>query len=538
MGATVAAWYSGSVTHSPRDKLTIVGVEPSECTSCLDDVWQDGYLSTAGAAASGPQASKPRGSGTCQLDGGRRTHCERDQLLAYMRRVQRDLGLTVREGERVLSVASRSGPQASKASNDRFVIRTAPSSHPDGAAGPSTAGGNRTHNRTHCARMVVLACGEASFDAPLRLPPGSHRWVTRKLGEPSQYYGKAAIVVGTGRTGLESAVRLLNYGARHVTLVSRRPNPFGTRSRLWRNPYMNQSLLRIFRFREQSRLDLRLKSHLVSANGTHAVLELVVGSRRQLTVAAEVVIAAIGFTTDVDLIRSIGFRNGRLSPAGETHIRGLYNLAVSHVAPWLSSRSVLGTNIEDSISNVEHMCEAIARQSVAASSSTAATHTHSSRDVPLSPPGLITHTANNLTRRQPSAPINCSALVAQPYDVAPIRSPQAVHTFLAAHFQGRRIFEIGARNGDGSTYPDSRLPFAPLPESLLLWLTTPCLFDSRFCSRLLCARFGPCCGRGARPQVLQGAPQTCCHRGQQQQRRRRNTPLIRGLMQALRAGVG
>lgn len=49
----------------------------------------------------------------------------------------------------------------------------------------------------------------------------------------------------------------------------------------------------------------------------------------------------------------------------------------------------------------------------------------------------------------PSSSIDCALAVAQPVDVAPIRSPQAVHTILARRFANRSITEIGTRNGDG-----------------------------------------------------------------------------------------
>lgn len=48
----------------------------------------------------------------------------------------------------------------------------------------------------------------------------------------------------------------------------------------------------------------------------------------------------------------------------------------------------------------------------------------------------------------PAHAINCSQVVT-PLDVSPARSPLAVHTFLAERFAGKRVVEIGTRNGDG-----------------------------------------------------------------------------------------
>ena len=45
--------------------------------------------------------------------------------------------------------------------------------------------------------------------------------------------------------------------------------------------------------------------------------------------------------------------------------------------------------------------------------------------------------------------VDCTAHVKAPIDVAPIRSPQAIHSYIASRIAGKRIVEIGTRNGDG-----------------------------------------------------------------------------------------
>ena len=44
---------------------------------------------------------------------------------------------------------------------------------------------------------------------------------------------------------------------------------------------------------------------------------------------------------------------------------------------------------------------------------------------------------------------NCFALVPAPVDSAPVRSPQAVHSIIAARVTSKSLVEIGTRNGDG-----------------------------------------------------------------------------------------
>ena len=46
-------------------------------------------------------------------------------------------------------------------------------------------------------------------------------------------------------------------------------------------------------------------------------------------------------------------------------------------------------------------------------------------------------------------PRTCEEAVPSPQDTPPIRSPQAVHTFIAGRVAGKELVEIGTRNGDG-----------------------------------------------------------------------------------------
>ena len=45
--------------------------------------------------------------------------------------------------------------------------------------------------------------------------------------------------------------------------------------------------------------------------------------------------------------------------------------------------------------------------------------------------------------------LDCTKLVPDPIDSAPTRSPQVIHTALLEYFAGRKLVEIGTRNGDG-----------------------------------------------------------------------------------------
>ena len=354
IGATVARWYEGSVTHSPRRKLIIAGIEPEECTACLDDVWQDAYLLHDHNATRQPEPSS-----ACTLGDGERVHCARDDFVRYMRRAQQVMKLRVRVRHNVLSIVRQDhrhrqmqhgAPVGSlqqakdlAVSAPPFVVTTQHTSKE----------GRELWRSRHTARAVVLACGESSAARPLPLLDQSRRLVSRSLGKPGMYRDCSCVVVGSGPSGLETAVRLCNYGATHVHLLVRGSRLAKQRS-WWQNPYMKQTLLRVVGFEQRGLLTVHRMSALHAFNGTHAQIGTV---SLVHIVRAEHVIAAIGFTSDEALIGSIRFPSSNLSRAGETSIPNLFNLAVSHVHPWVRTRgTILGTNIEDSTAEVDAMC--------------------------------------------------------------------------------------------------------------------------------------------------------------------------------------
>ena len=69
--------------------------------------------------------------------------------------------------------------------------------------------------------------------------------------------------------------------------------------------------------------------------------------------------------------------------------------------------------------------------------------------------------------------INCTALVVHTVDISPIRSPQAVHSFLASRFAGHDVVELGTRNGDGMAC------FAQVARSAFA-----CEYDAQYCQKL------------------------------------------------------
>jgi len=173
-----------------------------------------------------------------------------------------------------------------------------------------------------------------------RLDPGTvdGARVSSHLETASKYAGRNVLVIGTGPSGMESAVRLCSsmYGAKHVTLASHSGALYDPI-----NDYVNQSLYRIRQFIKEGLMSLHLGAEMRRANATHAVLAqqkkrgVIEGIANEVTVAADFIIGALGFTTDAALVSANGFgNNGSLNDAThETSIPGIFNLGVSGVAP-------------------------------------------------------------------------------------------------------------------------------------------------------------------------------------------------------------
>ena len=82
-----------------------------------------------------------------------------------------------------------------------------------------------------------------------------------------------------------------------------------------------------------------------------------------MTVAADFIIGALGFTTDAALVNAIGFgKEVSLNDAmHERSIPGIFNLGVSGVAPWETARhkGQLSKFIEDTQSKVQQVCRGV-----------------------------------------------------------------------------------------------------------------------------------------------------------------------------------
>ena len=86
------------------------------------------------------------------------------------------------------------------------------------------AGEDRQEPQLHSADVVVLAFGAASSAKPFELASKqvAGARLSSRLEAARTYVGQRVLVIGTGPSGMESAVRLCSssYGAAHVILAS------------------------------------------------------------------------------------------------------------------------------------------------------------------------------------------------------------------------------------------------------------------------------------------------------------------------------
>lgn len=185
--------------------------------------------------------------------------------------------------------------------------------------------------------------------------------------QASEYTGKHAIIIGTGPSGLEGAIRLCNYGATHVTIVSRGSSSLlqkATQCDKEKNPYYKASFCRIRTFLREGLLTLLDSSNVVDANATHATVKTLQAGGAHPTfdaVRADHIIAAVGFGSDVGLIQSMGFLDGSINRYTlETSLSSVYSLGLGGTHPWQrTGNGLLQKYIEESQTEVVKICRAL-----------------------------------------------------------------------------------------------------------------------------------------------------------------------------------
>jgi thioredoxin reductase/NAD-dependent dihydropyrimidine dehydrogenase PreA subunit len=193
------------------------------------------------------------------------SRASKEDLLAYWREVERDVGLEIRYGERVGSVTRRDGG---------FDVRTS--------------------GATYRTRAVLLAIGRRGTPRRLGVPGEGLSKVVYRLDDAEQYTGKTVLVVGGGNSALEAAAGLAELGTVDVTL-SYRGRSF-TRAR-------EENRLRIERAEAEGRLAVLMESNVAEIGEDTVLLRR---DGRVHEIANDAVIVCAGGLMPTDLLDRIG----------------------------------------------------------------------------------------------------------------------------------------------------------------------------------------------------------------------------------------
>ena len=192
-------------------------------------------------------------------------HTSKEALLEFWQGVERKMGLPIRYGERVESIAREA---------DGFVVRT-------------TRG-------EHRASTVLLAIGRRGTPRKLEVPGEELPKVVYRLVDPEQYAGQDVLVVGGGDSALEAAASVAENGARQVTL-SYRGNAFS------RAKPRNRE--RIAAAERSGRLQVLLESQVRRIDAGSVVLSC---QDRELRLSNDAVIVSAGGILPAEFLRKAG----------------------------------------------------------------------------------------------------------------------------------------------------------------------------------------------------------------------------------------
>ena len=193
------------------------------------------------------------------------TRASKEDLLEYWRKIERDVGLEIRYGERVGSVTRHDGG---------FDVRTS--------------------GALFRTRAVLLAIGRRGTPRRLGVPGETLSKVVYRLDDAEQYAGKNVLVVGGGNSALEAAASLAELGTVGVTL-SYRGRAF-TRAR-------EQNRLRVERAEAAGSLALLMESTPEEIRQDSVLLRR---GGRVHEIANDAVIVCAGGSMPTDLLDRIG----------------------------------------------------------------------------------------------------------------------------------------------------------------------------------------------------------------------------------------
>ena len=218
-------------------------------------------------------------------DGGK---CTREQYLAYLRTVVQQFDLDVRTYEPVIGIDRLPG--------GGFSLTT------------SAAGGERRYR----ANRIVLATGGTDRPRRLDVPGEDLPHVSHYFDDPHRYFRKRVLIVGGKNSAVEAALRCHHAGA-HVSISYRRAKLPAKSIKYWLLPEIN-GLMESGRIRSYlGTVPTRITPASVELSpwadpdaAADPTFSFAAANGRPRTVAADFVLALIGYRADMTLARLAG----------------------------------------------------------------------------------------------------------------------------------------------------------------------------------------------------------------------------------------
>ena len=223
----------------------------------------------------------------------------REEYLAYLRGVVRQLGLEIQRGERVTAIEPRGAGKG-------FLLRT------------KTTGAERLYG----AERVVAAIGDLHRPRRVGIPGEDLPHVSHYFREPHEYFGRRVLIVGGRNSAVEAAIRSWRAGA-HVTISHRRAEFDQDRIKYWLLPEIKH----LVKSGQISHCPLTVPRGISPT----AVTLVPAGGGETFEVGADCVLLLTGYEMDGSLLEAAGVelvgeqRAPKLEPATmETNVPGLF----------------------------------------------------------------------------------------------------------------------------------------------------------------------------------------------------------------------
>jgi thioredoxin reductase (NADPH) len=203
----------------------------------------------------------------------------REDYLAYLRGVVQQFDLKVRTCEPIIAIEKRDGG---------FLLT-------------SRRGGGLGSEEKHRVRKLILATGGTDRPRRLNVPGEDLPHVSHYFRDPHTYFRKKLLIVGGKNSAVESALRCYNLGA-DIAFSYRRSQLDAQSIKYWLLPEINGHIA-------SGKIAAHFCTDVRSITPEHVILgpsSFAPSSGTEQTIAADFVLALIGYEADLSLLQMAG----------------------------------------------------------------------------------------------------------------------------------------------------------------------------------------------------------------------------------------